>query len=1456
MQSSSSERDPVELLADEFVQRRRRGETPSLTEYVERFPSLAQEIRAVFPAILALENVSPQAGDASIGLTARRAEITRSMADAIGDYRILREVGRGAMGVVYEAEQQSLDRRVALKVLPWHAVGNVKAVERFRREARAAARLHHTNIVPVYDNGQQGEICYFAMQFIQGQSLDNVMVELRHLRAGVWPDDSAQPADNRPAASSLAVSLYTQDFARARSHAEGAADSGHSPRAGGGILQAAVKADAADTVTLKHPSTIPGEFLSDSKLFTHANRTHYYRSVARIAERVADALAYAHEREIIHRDIKPSNLMLDAAGVVWVTDFGLAKTTDEGLTRSGDLLGTLRYMAPERFDGKCDARSDVYSLGLTLYELLCLRPARDASDGADLIAQITREEPRPPRKLDPGIPLDLERIVLKAIERDPKHRYPSAQAMAEDLRRFLNDQPILGRRVPATERFARWARRNRMLAAATVGGTSLLLTGLIVSTVASASFSALAKRERQARVETTSNLYHSLRRQAQAVRLARREGYRNDAWQLLEKAKRLDTPEVDVDDLRHEAVLSLGDFVGQQPVTIANLPGEITAATVSPDGKVAVVGLSSGVIRWYSADDGKLLQENKQHSAPVDQLKFDRSGDLLMSVDKHGAAKTWRKQDDHWQVRELATIGRPVMAIEPVHQGQLVVAYKPLAQYSEIEVKDLPQGLTTSIVPPAPITAVALSRSGTMLAGVGGADVYVWQTRGGALLERTTTKLGPLKSVAFSDDGQLLFCGSTQGLVVFDLPELRQQTFMRYDEVPLGAFSPEGMHIAFASENRRVMLWSVHANRELAVLLHPGWKDLHSLTFASNGRVLACADGDSVRIWRVRGGPERIALSGHAASLNAAAFSPDSKQLVSVGLDHRIKVWDAQTGQRVAINAISDAANAMDYSQDGRSVVVGDSAGKLYLMDASSLKLQHSLDSGVGEIRSIREIPQRDWIAVAGARGVSLWKVLRGNANKDADNEEAPSASLELVRTIPGEDCASLVATPGGDFLAWLENRQRIRLLETATGVEWPVHCPPLARGQQNLAFDPSGEHLLMVNQQGQLLAWNAIKDREEFTLGEPSAFQAAHLAASPRGPWLAAAELPMQISIWNLPERKPFFLFREEPSAVNVTAWSRNGRQLAVGCKDGSLAIWDLPALQKELAGIELDWPAAADAPAAAERGDAPLKKLQAAVEAEPDDRMLRLRLANILARNGQDKSAAEQLNLILRSQPDHRESLLARANLEAKDKSWKNAATDYLAALHLDQPSTLSEWRTAAILLALAGDANAYRQHCEAMFQRLPDNATMHEIEQTLFAGLLMKASLPADELPLRRLQEALRRGGDDVLNRSRATLALALAADRRGESSEAVELVRRAQDESDYTRDASLPALSFAILALAQENQSQKSLAATSLEAARDFARRLQPPTDPLRFANEGQTLLETERLIAEAARLLDP
>jgi serine/threonine protein kinase len=421
MTTDHSERHPVDQLADEFVASYRRGERPSIADYARRYPDLATELEELLTALMLMEEHGPAAESRS-GDDDDKLDATGGMPDRLGEYRILREIGRGGMGVVYEAVQESLGRHVALKVLPATPLTDSIRLKRFQREGQAAARLHHTNIVPVFGVGESDGVRYYAMQFIAAQSLDKVIEEVRQLRGSPRTPIAGTTVDRRPAESSTA-GLSTQS---------------DSPR--------------------------------------------YYRSVAQMGEQIAEALAHAHRQGILHRDIKPANLLLDARGTAWITDFGLA--TGEGmeeLTNTGDVVGTLRYMAPERLQGKGDGRADVYGLGLTLYELLTLRPAFDAPDRAALVRQIADANPVHPRKLDPRIPRDLETIVLKACAREPSRRYAMAGELAEDLRRFLANRPIEARRTPWWEQAWRWCRRNPGIATGSALALAALLVGLGVS---------------------------------------------------------------------------------------------------------------------------------------------------------------------------------------------------------------------------------------------------------------------------------------------------------------------------------------------------------------------------------------------------------------------------------------------------------------------------------------------------------------------------------------------------------------------------------------------------------------------------------------------------------------------------------------------------------------------------------------------------------------------------------------------------------------------------------------------------------------------------------------------------------------------------------------------------------------------------------------------------------------
>jgi tetratricopeptide (TPR) repeat protein len=379
----------------------------------------------------------------------------------LGDYRIIREVGRGGMGIVYEAEQVSLRRKVALKVLPFAAVLDKKMVQRFRNEAHAAAQLHHTNIVPVYSVGCEGGVHYYAMQYIEGQALDATLCEL-HRYSGRESVESMS--------STFSLAQAFKDLA-----------AGQLPSRLSSRWQP--EAEEAPSPPKREPSATSGSARLLEMASTKSTKSRQYcRCVASLAIQAAEALQHAHELGVVHRDIKPSNMLLDERGNLWITDFGLARVKGSpGLTLSGDLLGTLRYMSPEQALAKrmmIDHRTDIYSLGVTLYELLTLRPVFRGRDREEVLRQIAFEEPRAPRRENSAVPAELQTVVLKAMEKNPENRYGSAQDLADDLRRFLEDKPIVARRPKFFKRAAKWCRRRKALVAATA---TIILCSLTVA---------------------------------------------------------------------------------------------------------------------------------------------------------------------------------------------------------------------------------------------------------------------------------------------------------------------------------------------------------------------------------------------------------------------------------------------------------------------------------------------------------------------------------------------------------------------------------------------------------------------------------------------------------------------------------------------------------------------------------------------------------------------------------------------------------------------------------------------------------------------------------------------------------------------------------------------------------------------------------------------------------------
>ncbi len=393
------------------------GKVDEATRLIEQHPEYADRLNRLLPAIEALatlDNPTQEPGGPQ-------------RPQALGDFRIIGEIGRGGMAVVYEAEQLSLNRRMALKVLPLAATLSSQQLERFRNEARLAASLRHPHIVGVHSVGVERGVHYYAMELIEGCSLAQAIAAI------IGNHEQSTNLDT-------AVSRTT------------------------------------DTAPVAELSTVR----TDSP-------QEYFRKIAKLIADAADALEYAHSAGIVHRDIKPGNLLLDSGGKIYVTDFGLARLeADAGVTLTGDLLGTLRYMSPEQAAGESrlvDFRTDIHALGATLYELLVTRPVFGGSDRAKLLRRVVEETPTPLRQVEPRIPVDLETIVAKALEKEPADRYQSAADLASDLRAYLDHRAIEARPPSLHQRIAKWSRRHVGVVVTTTALLALLMCASVMATL-------------------------------------------------------------------------------------------------------------------------------------------------------------------------------------------------------------------------------------------------------------------------------------------------------------------------------------------------------------------------------------------------------------------------------------------------------------------------------------------------------------------------------------------------------------------------------------------------------------------------------------------------------------------------------------------------------------------------------------------------------------------------------------------------------------------------------------------------------------------------------------------------------------------------------------------------------------------------------------------------------------
>jgi serine/threonine protein kinase/WD40 repeat protein len=869
MNESIDSRDVLlNQLADEFAARQRAGERPRLEEYCDRYPELAEDIRSLFPALIELEQAKEGVGPELLGAFSDEPPVTQ-----LGDFRLLREVGRGGMGVVYEAEQVSLGRRVAIKLLPSSVFRDPTKRLRFEREAKSAAKLHHTNIVPVHGIGEHEGTPYYVMQFIPGLGLDAVIDELRRLPGGGRTSESTRSLSGGPTNLSvvLARSLCGEIVA-GTPELNGTVDESSKVNFLGRIGSGRTGLSGSRTNSGVHLPGQPASSLDSSTV----KKTTYWESVARIGAQVAGALSYAHKLGVLHRDIKPANLMLDLDAVVWVTDFGLAKAVDnsDDLTHTGDILGTLRYMPPEAFEGKSDVRSDIYALGLTLFELVALRPAYDERDRNKLVKELTVGDPPQLRKYRRDAPRDLVTIIEKACDRNPVRRYQTAAALATDLQLFLDGRPIIARRATDFERLLMWCRRRPAMA----GMVAALILCMIVGTVVSTRFAILAvrfSREAVAREKDAT----TARDLAELSRLAE-----------LAHRKRADVMLADMYTSRG-LIAGERDSVAEAALWFAAAADQ--SATAENAGRENDNRLRAR--NWLRR--ATLPVAAVQVPANVDHLEFQPGvGLLLARFGNEAMLWSWREGKRLPWTEKLNGV---VSARFSPDGDSVALGF----QTGETQIRNAITGEVTQTIPHGPIQALAYSANGKYLA-IAGQTVMVWDIEHRTFLNAGWSHPLPVTAVGFNRTGdRVITACSDKRARVFAVPgdpENREALFEPVAHIAntIPALIDDDRVLLTIRDSSELAQWDMATGHAVSPPIRSKPKALMEVTASSDGKWFAAAAGHGPELFATNSQQPPVRLS-HTNAVRKVAFSPDHSMLLTASWDQSARLWSIPDGTQI-----------------------------------------------------------------------------------------------------------------------------------------------------------------------------------------------------------------------------------------------------------------------------------------------------------------------------------------------------------------------------------------------------------------------------------------------------------------------------------------------------------------------------------------------------------------------------